>query len=68
MHFIFFFTFYMLILQFFKFTAASLAKVLAPGLSISGLLEFTPEEDKEVRDCLLIHVEDMETIEVPLLG
>lgn len=60
--------FYMFILQSFKFTTAGLAKVVAPGLSISGLLEFTPEEEEEVKDCLLIHVEDVETIEVPLLG
>ncbi|XP_026220063.1 cilia- and flagella-associated protein 47 isoform X2 [Anabas testudineus] len=56
------------VLKSFKFTTAGLAKVVAPGLSISGLLEFTPEEEEEVKDCLLIHVEDVETIEVPLLG
>lgn len=41
---------------------------VAPGLSLSGLLEFTPEKDQEVRDCLPIYVEDVGTIEVPLLG
>lgn len=41
---------------------------VAPGLSLSGWLEFTPEKDQEVRDCLPIHVEDVGTIEVPLLG
>nr|XP_046237666.1 cilia- and flagella-associated protein 47-like [Scatophagus argus] len=52
----------------FKFTASSSAFVVAPGLSVSGLLEFTPEGDKEVRDSLLIHIDDVETIEIPLLG
>lgn len=52
----------------FKFTASSAATVVASGLSVSGLLEFTPEEDEEVRDCLLIHVDDAETINIPLLG
>lgn len=41
---------------------------MAPGLSLSGWLEFTPEKDQEVRDCLPIYVEDAGTIEVPLLG
>ncbi|XP_067349403.1 cilia and flagella-associated protein 47-like isoform X2 [Channa argus] len=54
--------------KFFKFTAASLVKVVAPGLSVSGILVYTPEEEEQVRDCLLIHVEDVETIEIPLLG
>lgn len=56
------------LLQLFKFTAPSSAEVVAPGLSVSGLLEFTPEEEEEVRDCLLIHVDDVETIKIPLLG
>lgn len=60
--------FYSFFLQLFKFTASSSAEVVAPGLSVSGLLEFTPEEDEEVRDCLLIHIDDVETIEIPLLG
>lgn len=55
-------------MQLFKFTASSSAKVVAPGLSVSGLLEFTPEEEEEVRDCLLIHIDDVETIKIPLLG
>ncbi|XP_044044267.1 cilia- and flagella-associated protein 47-like isoform X3 [Siniperca chuatsi] len=54
-------------LKLFKFTVSSSAKVVAPGLSVSGLLEFTPEEEEEVRDCLLIHIDD-ETIKIPLLG
>lgn len=45
----------------FKFSAASLANVLAPGLSISSLLEFTPEEEEEVRDNLVIHVDTQES-------
>nr|XP_020441704.1 cilia- and flagella-associated protein 47 isoform X3 [Monopterus albus] len=44
----------------FQFTAASPAMVVVPGLLI-------PEKQEEVRDCLLIHVEDTETIKIPLL-
>ncbi|XP_032362158.1 cilia- and flagella-associated protein 47 isoform X1 [Etheostoma spectabile] len=55
-------------LKLFKFTASSSAIVVAPGLSVSGLLEFTPEEEEEVRDCLLIHIDDVETIKIPLRG
>lgn len=55
-------------LQLFKFTASSVFQFVAPGLSLSGLLEFTPEKDQEVRDCLPIYVEDVGTVEVPLLG
>lgn len=57
-----------LLLQLFRFTVSSPAEVVAPGLSVSGLLEFRPEEDQEVRDCLLVHIDDVETIEIPLLG
>ncbi|XP_033472251.2 cilia- and flagella-associated protein 47-like [Epinephelus lanceolatus] len=52
----------------FKLTASSAAKVVAPGLSVSGLLEFTPEKEEEVRACLLIHIDDVETIKIPVLG
>ncbi|KAM6957968.1 LOW QUALITY PROTEIN: cilia and flagella-associated protein 47-like [Tautogolabrus adspersus] len=52
----------------FRFTASGSAEVVAPGLSVSGLLEFTPREEKEVRDNLLIHVNDVETIKIPVLG
>ncbi|XP_070786864.1 cilia- and flagella-associated protein 47-like [Enoplosus armatus] len=55
-------------LKLFKFTVSGLAEVVAPGLSVSGVLEFTPEEEEEVRDCLLIRVDDMETIKIPLMG
>ncbi|XP_075873511.1 cilia- and flagella-associated protein 47-like [Nelusetta ayraudi] len=55
-------------LKLFKFTASSVFQFVAPGLSLSGWLEFTPEKDREVRDCLPIYVEDAGTIEVPLLG
>ncbi|XP_051283893.1 cilia- and flagella-associated protein 47-like isoform X2 [Dicentrarchus labrax] len=55
-------------LKLFKFTASSSAELVAPGLSVGGLLEFTPEEEEEVRDCLLIHIDEVDTIEVPLLG
>ncbi|KAM9836041.1 cilia and flagella-associated protein 47-like [Aulostomus maculatus] len=54
-------------IKMFKFTAAYLSKVVAPGLSVTGLLEFTPEEEVEVRDCLLIHIDQVETIKIPLL-
>lgn len=55
-------------MQFFKFTACSPAKVVAPGLSVSSMLEFTPEEEKEVRDCLWVHIDDAQAIQIPLLG
>ncbi|XP_074483047.1 cilia and flagella-associated protein 47-like isoform X1 [Sebastes fasciatus] len=55
-------------LKLFKLTASSSSKVVAPGLSVSGLLEFTPEEEEEVRDCLLIHVDNEGAIKIPLLG
>lgn len=59
---------YCFFLQLFKFTASSSFQFVAPGLSVSGILEFAPEKNEEVRDCLPIHVDDTETIEVPLLG
>lgn len=55
-------------LQCFKFTAACLAKVVAPGLSVSCVLKFTPVKEEEVRGFLLVDVEDEGTIEIPLLG
>ncbi|XP_071320696.1 cilia- and flagella-associated protein 47-like isoform X2 [Trachinotus anak] len=55
-------------LKSFKFISTSPAMVVAPGLSVSGLLQFTPEEEKVVRDCLLINVDDLDTIEIPLRG
>ncbi|XP_055360929.1 cilia- and flagella-associated protein 47-like isoform X3 [Betta splendens] len=55
-------------LKLFKFRAHSPANELAPGLSVSNLLEFIPEEEEEVRYSLLIHVDDSETIKIPLLG
>lgn len=42
--------------------------MVAPGLSAGGFVEFMPEEDEEVRDCLLVHIDDAVTIEIPLLG
>ncbi|XP_056883896.1 cilia- and flagella-associated protein 47-like [Takifugu flavidus] len=44
------------------------AEMVAPGLSVGGVLEFIPEKNEEVRDCLNVHVDDRETIEIPLLG
>ncbi|XP_068446525.1 cilia- and flagella-associated protein 47-like isoform X2 [Clinocottus analis] len=55
-------------LKLFKLTASSTTKVVASGLSVSGLLEFSPEEEKEVRDSLVIHIDDSETININLLG
>nr|XP_008283638.1 PREDICTED: uncharacterized protein CXorf22 homolog [Stegastes partitus] len=52
----------------FRFTASGQAEVVAPGLSVGGVIEFTPEEEKEVRDWLLVHIDDMDMIKVPLLG
>ncbi|XP_047432995.1 cilia and flagella-associated protein 47-like isoform X3 [Mugil cephalus] len=52
----------------FRFTSSSPAGVVAPGLSVSGLLEFTPEEEEEVRDHLLIHTDDADTLKIPLRG
>ncbi|XP_044200977.1 cilia- and flagella-associated protein 47-like isoform X2 [Thunnus albacares] len=54
-------------LKLFKFKVTSPAMVVAPGLSVSGVLAFTPEEEEEVTDCLLIHVDAVETIKIPLL-
>ncbi|XP_034533198.1 cilia- and flagella-associated protein 47-like isoform X2 [Notolabrus celidotus] len=56
------------LLKSFRFTTSSSAEVVAPGLSVSGLLEFTPKEEEELRDRLLIHVDDVETIKIPVLG
>ncbi|XP_056226909.1 cilia and flagella-associated protein 47-like [Seriola aureovittata] len=55
-------------LKSFKFTATSASMAVAPGLSVSGLLQFTPEEEEAVKDCLLINIDDVETIEIPLRG
>ncbi|XP_061692741.1 cilia and flagella-associated protein 47-like isoform X2 [Syngnathoides biaculeatus] len=53
-------------LKVFKFSGPRSAKNLAPGLSVSGLLEFTPEGEEEVTDYIYIHVDASETIKVPL--
>lgn len=42
--------------------------MVAPGLSVSGKLGFIPEKNKEVQDCLKVHVDDTETIDIPLHG
>ncbi|CAJ1087521.1 cilia- and flagella-associated protein 47-like isoform X1 [Xyrichtys novacula] len=52
----------------FQFTVNSSAEVVAPGLSVSGLLEFTPVEEEEVRDKLLININNADTIEIPVLA
>ncbi|XP_051799231.1 cilia- and flagella-associated protein 47 isoform X2 [Acanthochromis polyacanthus] len=52
----------------FKLTAPSQAVEVAPGLSVRGLLEFTPETEVEVRDCLLVHIDDKDTLKIPLRG
>lgn len=53
-------------LQLFKFTHTSSSVVVVPGLYVSGLLEFRPDTEEHVRNCLLIHI-DTDTIEVPIL-
>ncbi|XP_020565099.1 cilia- and flagella-associated protein 47 isoform X2 [Oryzias latipes] len=40
---------------------------LASGLSVSVSLKFSPESDEEIRDCVQVHVDDEETISIPLL-
>ncbi|XP_030010449.1 cilia- and flagella-associated protein 47-like [Sphaeramia orbicularis] len=52
----------------FKFTSSSSAVVVAPGLGVNGLLEFTPEREEEVRGKLQIHIDDTDTMEIPLLA
>lgn len=42
--------------------------MVAPGLSVSNMLEFIPEKNEEVKDCLTVHIDDKETIDIPLLG
>ncbi|KAM4602134.1 cilia and flagella-associated protein 47-like [Polymixia lowei] len=42
------------------------AALVAPGLSVSGSLEFTPEGEEEVRDCLLLLIDELETIDIPI--
>lgn len=54
-------------LQLFKLPSGK-AEMVAPGLSVGGVLEFIPEKNEEVRDCLNVRVDDRETIEIPLLG
>ncbi|XP_058470520.1 cilia- and flagella-associated protein 47-like [Solea solea] len=59
--------------ELFKFIAAAAATVgppapVAPGLSVSGVLQFTPQKDEVVTDRLLICSDDVETIEIPLRG
>lgn len=56
------------ILQVFELTTSGTAAMVAPGLSVSGMLEFIPEKNEEVEDCLTVRVDDTETIDIPLLG
>ncbi|KAM9328460.1 cilia- and flagella-associated protein 47-like [Pholidichthys leucotaenia] len=56
------------VLKLFKFIPSGPALMVAPGLSVSGSLEFCPEEEEEITDCLLIHIDDAETLEIPLKG
>ncbi|XP_029931399.1 cilia- and flagella-associated protein 47-like [Myripristis murdjan] len=51
----------------FSFKAVNAAMAVAPGLSVSCSLEFSPEREEEVRDRILLHVDALETIEIPLL-
>lgn len=63
-----FLTFLLMFVQLFKLTRSGTAEMVAPGLSLSGVLEFLPEKNEEVRDCLMVRVDDADTIEIPLLG
>ncbi|XP_057679008.1 cilia- and flagella-associated protein 47-like isoform X2 [Corythoichthys intestinalis] len=53
-------------LKAFKFSAPRFAKNVAPGLSVSGLLEFIPEKEEKVTDYIYVHVDAAEKLEVPL--
>ncbi|XP_041834411.1 cilia- and flagella-associated protein 47-like [Melanotaenia boesemani] len=55
-------------LKLFRFISCSREASLAAGLSVSGLLEFRPEAEEEVRDCIHIHIDDGETVQVPVFG
>ncbi|XP_054654983.1 cilia and flagella-associated protein 47-like [Dunckerocampus dactyliophorus] len=53
-------------LKIFKFSAPRGARNVAPGLSVSGVLEFTPQREEKITDCINIHVDVVQTIEVPV--
>ncbi|KAK5608644.1 hypothetical protein CRENBAI_022655 [Crenichthys baileyi] len=53
---------------FFKFIKWSQAGFVASGLSVKGILEFTPETEEEVRDSIQIHIDDQEILQVPVAG
>ncbi|XP_077461697.1 cilia- and flagella-associated protein 47-like isoform X1 [Stigmatopora argus] len=53
-------------LKVFKFSAPRVAKNVAPGLSVSGVLEFIPEKEEKVTDYIYVHIDATEKIEVPL--
>ncbi|KAM6893513.1 cilia and flagella-associated protein 47-like [Xenentodon cancila] len=55
-------------LKLFKFTGCRQTVFLASGLSVTGMLEFTPENEKEVSDCVQILIDDVETVRVPVQG
>ncbi|CAG5933337.1 unnamed protein product, partial [Menidia menidia] len=52
----------------FKFTTLSRDATVASGLYVWGMLEFTPKVEEEVRDFIQILIDDVETIQVPVLG
>ncbi|XP_072235639.1 cilia and flagella-associated protein 47-like [Leuresthes tenuis] len=52
----------------FKFITSSRNVSVASGLRICGLLEFTPEVEEEVRDYIHVHIDDLETMQIPVLG
>ncbi|KAF7659350.1 hypothetical protein LDENG_00298920 [Lucifuga dentata] len=54
-------------LKLFKFSATCPSMAVAPGLSVSGLLEFSPQREEEVKDCLRLYIDEQEIIEIPLL-
>ncbi|XP_037829859.1 cilia- and flagella-associated protein 47-like [Kryptolebias marmoratus] len=55
-------------LKLFDFILTSQAEFVPSGLSVSGLLEFTPDAEEEVRDHIQVHVDDVETLHIPVLG
>ncbi|KAM4559691.1 cilia- and flagella-associated protein 47-like isoform 2-T3 [Odontesthes bonariensis] len=52
----------------FKFITSSRDVSVASGLRICGLLEFTPVVEEEVRDYIQVHIDDVETMQIPVLG
>ncbi|XP_056157527.1 cilia and flagella-associated protein 47-like [Lampris incognitus] len=52
--------------ELFGFKVNNPTTAVAPGLSVSGTLEFTPEGEEEVKDHLLLHIDEQETVVIPI--